>query len=233
MGRLLFDGPAERSAPREIGGLLRLTGLKAGSALDTACGYGRHSRALAAKGWQVTGLDASAAYLREARRRAQASARSIRFVRGDLRRLGSQRGRHDLVLNLFSSFGYERRAADDAAVLRQLAACLKPGGTLALELMPRESLQRHVIPLDSRPIPGGRLFEARRWLRGGTVLETRVLWQQPGRSRERDSWMHAYSRAELLRMLKAAGLRGLKSYGSYQGAPFKLGGPLLILGRKL
>ena len=69
MGSLLFDGPAERSAPREIGGLLRLTGLKVGSVLDTACGYGRHSRVLAAKGWPVTGLDASSAYLREAGRR--------------------------------------------------------------------------------------------------------------------------------------------------------------------
>lgn len=232
MGRLLFDAKAERAAPREVAGLLRLTGLKAGAVLDTACGTGRHSLALAGRGFEVCGVDTSPAYLREARRRARAAGLAVRFRRAELRHLEAWRGRFDLALNLFSSFGYYPTAADNAASLRQLAGALKPGGWLALELMPRESLRRHVIPLDSRPIPGGRLFEARRWLRGGRALETRVLWQRGTRSQERVAWMNCYSKAELLALARRSGLGRLKVYGSYRGAPFRAGGPLLIIGRK-
>jgi SAM-dependent methyltransferase len=231
MGRLLFGAAAWRSAAGEVRGILKLSGLRQGAALDAACGTGRHSLALARQGFRVVGIDTSAAYLREARERGRGL--NVAFKRAELRSLEAFRGRFDLVLNLFSSFGYYPKAADNVATLRQMAAALKPGGALALELMPRESLQRHVIPLDSRPVPGGRLFEARRWIRSGAVLETQLLWQREGkRAVERTARMQTYSQVELAGLFKRAGFKAIRAYGDYRGGPFKIGGPLLILGRK-
>lgn len=231
MGALLFDDGAEEAAEGELRGLLRLTGLKRGSALDTACGYGRHSRALARRGFQVTGVDLTPGYLAEARRRARAAGLAIRFERADLKDLRAYRGGYDLVLNLYTSFGYEAGKAANAAVFRHLVAALAPGGWLALELLPRESLEAIVTPYEERPLAKGVLVEQREWLSGGR-LATRVHWAQGRRVRRRDSVLQTYTRKELLALAKAAGLGKIQGFGSYAGKPFKLGGRFLMVSSK-
>src|SRR5262245_37595840 len=72
------------------------------TALDLACGAGRHARYLASKRFQVTGLDLSAESLKEARKSESAT---LRFVRQDMR-LPFGMNAFDYVLCLFSSFGY-------------------------------------------------------------------------------------------------------------------------------
>jgi SAM-dependent methyltransferase len=231
MGALLFDEGAEEGAEAEARGLLKLCGLTQGSALDTACGYGRHSRALARRGFQVTGVDLMPGYLAEARRRAKAATLAIQFKKADLRDLRAYRGGFDLVLNLYTSFGYEAGKAANAAVFRQLVAALKPGGWLALELVPRESLEAIVQPYEERPLADGVLVEQREWLSGGR-LSTRVHWARGRRVTLRDSLLQAYTRKELMALAKAAGLTRIHSAGSFAGQPFKAGGRFLMVGRK-
>ena len=231
MGAVLFDDGAEEAAEPEIKGLLKLTGLKPGRALDTACGYGRHSRALAKRGWEVTGVDLMPGYLAEARRRAKAAGVAVKFKRAELKELSAFQGGFDLALNLYTSFGYYPTAAANLACLKQMAAVLKPGGWLCVELIPRETLQRTVEPYEERPVPGGQLWEERRWLSGGR-LETRVTWANGPRLRRSESVMCTYTRPELAGMFKRAGLGKIQAHGTYQGRPFKAGGPLLMLGRR-
>jgi len=231
MGSVLFDDGAEEAAEGEVKGLLKLTGLKQGRVLDTACGYGRHSRALAERGWDVTGVDVMPGYLSEARRRAKAAGMAVKFKRAELKDLRAFRGGYDLVLNLYTSFGYYPTAAANLASLKQMAAALKPGGWLALELIPRESLLKTVEPYEERPVPGGQLWEERRWLSQGR-LETRVTWANGPRLRRSGSVMHTYSQPILAAMFKRAGLQKTRAFGTYRGRPFKAGGPLLMLGRR-
>jgi 2-polyprenyl-3-methyl-5-hydroxy-6-metoxy-1,4-benzoquinol methylase len=231
MGALLFDDGAEESASAEVRGLLKLTGLKRGSVLDTACGYGRHSRALAQRGFQVTGVDLMPGYLAEARRRAKAAGVAVTFKKADLRDLRAYRGGFDLVLNLYTSFGYEAGKPANAAVFKQLVAALKPGGWLALELVPRESLEAVTEPYEERPLADGVLVEQREWLSGGR-LATRVHWARGRKVTVRDSVLQTYTRKELLALAKAAGLAKIQGFGSYAGRPFKVGGRFLLAGRK-
>ncbi len=231
MGALLFDDGAEETAEAEVRGLLGLTGLSRGSVLDTACGYGRHSRALAKRGFAVTGVDLMPGYLAEARRRAKAARRAVRFAQADLRDLRAYRGAFDLVLNLYTSFGYEAGKAANAAVFKQLAAALAPGGWLALELVPRESLEAIVTPYEERPLADGVLVEQREWLGGGR-LGTRVHWARGRKVTVRDSVLQTYTRKELLALGSAAGLAKVQGFGTYAGKPFKVGGRFLMLGRK-
>jgi SAM-dependent methyltransferase len=232
MGAVLFDEGAEEAAESEIKGLLKLAGLTAGKALDTACGYGRHSRALAKRGWDVTGVDVTPGYLAEARRRAKASGVAAKFQRSELKDLRAYKGGYDLVLNLYTSFGYYPTAAANLACLTQMAAALKPGGWLGVELIPRETLLKTVEPYEERPVPGGQLWEERRWLSGGR-LETRVTWANGPKLRRSESVMHTYTRPELAGLFKRVGLGKIQAFGSYQGRPFKAGGPLLMLGRRV
>jgi SAM-dependent methyltransferase len=107
--------------------------------LDLCCGLGRHAILLAARGYQVTGLDRSADALAEARRRHHAG---VAWVEGDMRDLAALPGPFDAVLNLWQSFGYFD-AATNTAVLRQIHAALRPGGRFVLDIYHRAFFAAH------------------------------------------------------------------------------------------
>jgi ubiquinone/menaquinone biosynthesis C-methylase UbiE len=68
--------------------------------LDVGTGTGRAALALARRGAQVVGLDASAEMLRVARTRAQAEGLEVRFVEGDAHRLGYADASFDAAISL-------------------------------------------------------------------------------------------------------------------------------------
>ena len=99
--------------------------------LDLGCGSGRHSRSLAAHGFEVTGIDLSAASL--ARARGEAGS-AVRFIEQDMRSPFGIRT-FDYVFSLFTSFGYFENRRDHATVIRNIARSLKAGGTLVLDYL--------------------------------------------------------------------------------------------------
>jgi SAM-dependent methyltransferase len=235
MAQVLFDQRREREAITEVAGLLRLTGLnpkKAPAVMDAACGTGRHSLALAARGFKVTGVDAAGPYVAQAQKRARRAKLPVRFETGELRDLARFSGDFDLVLNLFTSFGYYEQAADNLRALKQLAGCLKPGGTLVMELLPRESLLRRFQERDWQRTPGGFLMQQRRWLPGNRRLASSAIWVQKGRVSESNSVIFVYSRPELAALFKRAGLVKTRFFGGYGGKAFKAGGRLVITAQK-
>ena len=67
----LFDREHLEAAPAEVDALISLLGIVSpATVLDLCCGVGRHSLELARHGFQVTGVDRTAAYLQTARGRA-------------------------------------------------------------------------------------------------------------------------------------------------------------------
>jgi SAM-dependent methyltransferase len=126
--------------------------------LDLGCGPGRHARALAARGYRVTGVDSNAAALAEARR---ASTDSITYDEHDMRRLSELPGMFDGVICLWQSFGYFD-AATNADILRQVGMKLRPGGRLALDIYHRGFFERN---------QGARQFERA----GRAIVETKRM----------------------------------------------------------
>ncbi|WP_109470951.1 class I SAM-dependent methyltransferase [Ornithinimicrobium cavernae] len=55
-----------------------------GAALDLGCGRGRWSRELAARGWDVTGIDVVPRAVQDAQRRAEEWGVAVRFVQGSV-----------------------------------------------------------------------------------------------------------------------------------------------------
>ena len=103
-----------------------LQDLAPGRALDVAAGEGRNAVWLAARGWQVTAVDFSAAGLDKGRRLAQARGVAVDWVRADVRDYLPQEGSFQLVLVAY----LQLREAELDGVLRRAAAALAPGGVL-------------------------------------------------------------------------------------------------------
>lgn len=86
-----------------------------GRALDLGCGTGRWSVELAARGWQVTGVDVVSRAVRAAERRARDHGVEVTFLTADatrLREIGVQPG-FDLVLDVecLHHLGPDQRSA--------------------------------------------------------------------------------------------------------------------------
>jgi SAM-dependent methyltransferase len=234
MAELLFDQAKTREAKAETLGLVRLARLKKGACvLDAACGMGRHSLELARRGYAVTGVDITQSYVAEAARLARREGlKHVEFQKGELRDLYRFQNGFDLVINLFTSFGYYHSAAENFEALVQMAQALKTGGTLVMELMPRETLDEIFNDKSWQVTRKGYLLQERTWVEGGRKLRTEAIWLGKGSERETSSEMFVYSVAELASLFRRAGLKRVRTFGNYQGKPFKCGGRLVITGVK-
>src|SRR6059036_984430 len=106
-----FPESAFAVADEQVEKILRLTGLGGGTVLDLCCGPGRHAVALAKRGFAVTAVDRTPFLLDHARARAAEAGLSVEFVLSDMRRFKRPEA-FDLILNIFTSFGYFNEKSD-------------------------------------------------------------------------------------------------------------------------
>ena len=97
--------------------------------LDVCCGMGRHARALAKKGYTVTGVERDASALAAAREKAGGPF----YIDADIRDYRPKAAAFDAVLILSQSFGYFD-AETNLRILRNLSEALRSGGCLVLDL---------------------------------------------------------------------------------------------------
>jgi SAM-dependent methyltransferase len=125
--------------------------------LDLGCGNGRHARQLAAKGFDVTGIDLAGSSIQEAKRYER---ENLRFRRLDMRRPFGV-SRFDYVFNFFTSFGYFKTAGENLAVIRNIHDALKPGGYLLMDYMNSSYSERRLIREEEKEIDGIRYYLTR------------------------------------------------------------------------
>lgn len=95
-----------------------------GRAIDLGCGTGRNAVWLAARGWDVTGVDASAVGLSQAARSAQEAGVAISLVQADLLHYELAPGAYELVVMANLHFP----PAEREQLFAKAKAALAPGG---------------------------------------------------------------------------------------------------------
>ncbi|WP_431781952.1 class I SAM-dependent methyltransferase [Streptomyces chumphonensis] len=196
--------------------------------LDLCCGPGVFTVPLARQGHEVTGVDLSPAMLERARARTADAGARVTYVQADARTYRAP-GAFDVVLNLFTSFGYFEDPADNARVLRTLHDCLTPGGTLVLDLAGKELLARRVTPpkvvrrgedlmvqTDTVLDDWARLRSDWVLVRGERVTRASLVW-------------FVYSAVELRRLAEEAGFGQVEVFGGFDGRPYDEHADRLVL----
>jgi SAM-dependent methyltransferase len=126
----LYSSRDEKEAANFIDELLTmLQPVPNAKMLDLGCGSGRHSKYLAVKGYDVTGLDLAPSSIRDAKTKETAS---LRFYRHDMR-MAFGVNHFDYVFNFFTSFGYFKTDKENDKVICNIAASLKPGGIFVMD----------------------------------------------------------------------------------------------------
>jgi len=101
--------------------------------LDIPCGTGRHTRLLARKGAQVTGVDLNPKCLELAAQNCRGL--KLHLGQSNMSDLGKYYDQFDIVLNLFTSFGYFSTELKNKKILLEFIKCLRPGGLLVIHFI--------------------------------------------------------------------------------------------------
>lgn len=221
----------EECSAREVDFILRETGLSAPAhVLDLACGAGRHALAFARRGYTVTGIDLSAAWIAEAQ--AAAGGLDATFLAGDMRQPVG--GPYDLITSLFHSFGFFSDVENEA-MLAGWAMRLRAGGWLALDVWNRDAMLLHWQPEHEwSPSDALRVREARTFdpLTGRIGVHYTYSYAT-GARHEYAASFRVYTYTELRDMLGRAGLDVTQAYGSLEGAPYSIDARrLVVIARK-
>ena len=212
-----FTGRLEERSDPQTELIWKLAGLEPEmEVLDLACGHGRIANRLAERGCRVTGLDATPLFLRHAREDAQARGVTVDYVEGDMRQL-PWRGRFDRVINWYTAFGYFDDAGNQQ-VLAEVAAALRPGGRLAMELNNYPALVREYIPYNVRERDGNMVVDQQHLepLTGRSRITRTVV--RDGAIRHFPFFVRLFTFTELRSWLRAAGFAAVSGYGE-DGTP--------------
>lgn len=118
--------------------------------LDLACGKGRHSIYLNKKGFDVTGIDLAEKSIACAK---TAENEHLHFYKHDMRKL-FRTNYFEVVLNLFTSFGYFEQERDDNAIINSAYKALKPGGIIVLDFFNSKKVIQHLPYNETKTIEG-------------------------------------------------------------------------------
>jgi SAM-dependent methyltransferase len=223
---------AQTMARRDVPFWARLAAAAGGPVLELGCGTGRIALPVGRGGTPMVGIDLSARMLMRARtrvRRARLGSR-VRLVRGDIRQLPFPDGHFALVMAPYGILQSLVGDADLSATLAAVAAALRPGGRLVLELvadLPAWHEYSNATRLRGWR-PGGRshvtLIESvRQDKKKGLTLFEQEFVERRGRARASRRFTLAFrtlSVAQMAGRLQRAGLRVTARLGSYDGDPW-------------
>jgi len=186
--------------------------------LDLACGHGRHAIELAKRGYLMTGQDINASFLKNAKQSAKKAGVEVNWIKSDIRQIPFE-DEFDVVLNLFTSFGYLENDEEDQKVIHQVAKALRPSGRFVIDIVNRERIVRIYGKKDWLDSADGAMIITERNfdLVRGRNQEKRIRIYKNGKRQVSNMAIRMYTFPELITICERASLQFVSAYGDYNG----------------
>jgi SAM-dependent methyltransferase len=220
----LYPHRDEEDATAAVEFIAAQTQLRGARLLDLACGPGRHAKLLRAAGSQVVGFDLSMPLLSRARHRTNPP---LSVVRGDMRYLPFRPRTFDVVVNMFTSFGYFADDTQHQLVAGEIATVLESGGVMVLDYFNSSSLHASLVEYEERAIGRQRVIIERSFSEDGKfVLKNMHLMDDGRHFMER---VRMFTPEELESLFACAGLNVEERFGGYDSGSLTKDSPRVIL----
>ncbi|HEV3167540.1 MAG TPA: methyltransferase domain-containing protein [Isosphaeraceae bacterium] len=199
-----------------------------GKLLDVPCGGGRHCLELAARGYEMTGVDISPEFLKAGRAQTPDALKSIAWEERDMRDLPWPQA-FDGAYCLGNSFSYLEDDQAHVDFLSAVARSLKPGARFVLDTSYVLEVLLPTLQERAWYEMGDILFLGyRRYDPLTSQLHVEYTIVRDGTVEKRAMIARIYSVQEILRLFQRAGFADVQAYGSLTRDPFKLGSHRLL-----
>jgi len=171
-------------------------------------------------GCRVIGLDYSMELLKLAWVNRQSGSPYPLYVRADAREIPFRDEAFDVVLNLFTSFGYFSDE-ENRGFIRSIARLLKPGGRYYIDYLNPRHVKNNLAEESTRERDGITITEKRRIDPFSRRIEKTILLQLDDYVKMFYESVRLYEKDEVLAMFGAAGLIVETVLGASSGETFE------------
>ena len=224
----MFDHESFENANQECQQILELVGDPVKTALDLACGPGRHVMGFSRLGLKVTGIDLSGFLLNQAANLIEQEQLKAALIHSDMLTYEPNK-KFDLITNLFTSFGYYSNPTDNQQVLNNAYQWLNPKGSLIIDTFGKEQAAHAISPVHCTEYDNGDLrFERPLLTNNMSVYSNEWILVRDKQAHHWEYEHFVYSANELTEMLKKAGFKQVEIYGSLEKDDYDLSAERLI-----
>ena len=180
-----------------------------GTILDLACGKGRHSVYLNRIGYNVTGLDLSQQSIASAK---QYENDTLHF---DVHNMSQPYNKQfDVVLNLFTSFGYFENEEDNLNTIKAIKANLKPNGIGVIDFMNSEFVINNLKPDEIKTVDSIDFKLSRKYENGYIVKD--ISFEVAGKDYNYFEQVKALTINDFKKFFEAAEVNLIDVFGDYK-----------------
>ena len=196
---------------------------KNSSILDLACGRGRYSLYLSNIGHKVTGIDISKENISEAKKN---ESDKLNYILHDMRQPLNQK--FDLILNLFTSFGYYQEDKDNISVIRSIKSNLNNEGKAVIDFFNIDYVLNNLIKYEEKAFDKTK-FVINRYLENNLLVKD-IIIESNNKTYKFQEKVKAYRIEDFLTMFKECDLKFKEKFGDYNLNSFnKNSSPRLIM----
>lgn len=182
---------------------------KNSSILDLACGRGRYSLYLSNIGHKVTGIDISKENISEAKKN---ESDKLNYILHDMRYPLNQK--FDLILNLFTSFGYYEKDAENLSVIKSIKSNLETDGQAVIDFFNIDYILDNLVEKEEKNIDKTK-FIINRYLENDLLVKDISILLN-NKSYKFQEKVKAYRMDDFLAMFKNCNLKLKEIYGDYK-----------------
>ncbi len=195
--------------------------------LDLACGKGRHAIFVNSLGYPTTGVDLSAQSIQKAKENEN---ERLHFFQHDMR-LPLKSSKFDLVLNLFTSFGYFDQTDDNETMLNSVHSYLEENGKLVIDFFNAEKVKSDLVEEEIKTIEGID-FKRNKTITEGCIVKD-IRFSDNGETYHFQEKVQLLDENDFRGFLSRANFTIEKIYGNYQFSEFdKDSDRLIIIAKK-
>jgi len=208
---LLYKNRDEKEAQIFIDNLIsHLQIQKNSTILDVACGKGRHSIYLNTKGMNVVGIDLSNNNINIAK---QEENKNLQFKIWDMRNVFKQ-NTFDIVVNLFTSFGYFETNQDEQETINAMALNLKQNGILIIDFMNVKKVIKHLVSYEKKKVDNVT-FEINRSINEKYIIKD-IKFSKKQKTFQFQEKVKSLTLTDFSNLINNAGLKIIDIFGDYQ-----------------
>lgn len=186
--------------------------------LDAACGSGRHAIYFSLKGYKVFGFDLSKNLLQKAYENSVAQYVHLHLIQADIREI-CFKSEFDLILNLFTSFGYFESDEENFSFIKRAFSFLKENGYYVMDYFNKYYLEKNLVPESEKNIDELKIIEKRKIENDRVIKEITIL-----KNNFEEKYFESvklYDANKIIEEFLRSGYKLDKIFGDYDGNEFQ------------